>query len=225
MSDYPVSVSVDNMLTLRLVNQKIIPADLRTYFSDMFITLYEKYSDMRYHIIPMELANIEQVNMQNLFNAYYCSLITKFRLTQMKLEDGTPLFNNLNSYGETDVVNDGEDSGSNSNTKTYGKILTKTDEKNEFGMSENSPINASIDEIKSPSFKSAFKTDNTFTDKHTGTDEEEGEFKNTSNSTNNSKQKTVENYEKYIEFIERYNLPKLIDDTIRMYIWEFNSVR
>ena len=225
MSEFPVDEVVDGNFTDRLIREKVLPTELRNYMSDTLVNIFENYANLGYRIIPMDISSNIQENAVKLCNAYYTTFTTKFIFTQIKLEDGVPVFKDLNSYGVVDTSTDGTDSGSTSNTKTYGKIIEKEDKKNEFGMTENSPINAIEGEINSPSLKNKYTTSNNFTDTHSGSDSDSGEFENTSSSSNNKTEKTVDNYEKYIEFIERYNIRKLVDDTIRMYIWEFNSVR
>lgn len=214
---------IDDEICIPLQLMVNIDGNLSNYIRDTINTIYENYRVLGYHFMPIDDdGDFEFIITRTIFSRLKSNsiLLTLFKKIgeDVKLTD-------LYSYAEYNENIDVTENGGNTSSKQYGKKITRGDRKDEHSMSENSPINSDILSINSPNIKNAYVTDNEMFDQHSGTDTVTDTFNKSGGHESTKYDKTPDVYSKYVEVIEKYNIPKIIDEVIRSIIWEFNSIR
>ena len=196
------------------------------YITSSFTTLYNTYARLGYRIIPMDITSDIIADRRKLSDAFCLKLYRRGELFKLfENVDGAIRLANLSAYEDTSSTETGHSEYINNLDKSYGKVITKSDDKNERTMGENAPIDADIETISSPNVKGKFITSNTYVDAHSGSDVDSGDGSTDNSNTVERKNKNPDVFSKYIQIISHTNIPHIIDEVLREFIWEFNEIR
>ena len=193
---------------------------LETLFDEMIL----QYAILKFRTIPIDNDNnpvhnifLNGVTRELSFHAY---LISKININFEY--DG--LSSSANHIGTTNESNTGTVRKDKNKTDTITKNITSNSTNN--GMTEESPINATIGDINTPAFKSVGVTTGEGTENNSVTvvDNTTDTLNTNVNISNSSSDKNPEIFMKYVQALKETDIYKIMHHCINRFIYEFNMV-
>ena len=204
------------------------PSNFANFISGIVMDYFNKYSELEYHFIPMELSDDYEKDFEKIINYLYFKLRHRKYLFDKANEIAgsyeiiIPSGNkNITTY-DTVTINDRE----GTKTVSYGKQISKDVDGEEYRVSDESPISSDITVLDTPSQKNKISTDSNVTDTYSGNDSTDDDWtlNETKSGTDTNENLSPELFKNFVIIAENYNIYNLIETTLRSIIYEFNMV-